>query len=553
VAGFRAFDSSVSPETGQVLMQGTHITLVTVAGDLRAEGLSSSVTVEPVSAATRTVTVTGENGGAEPIGLRLPVSNHTTADAWADSAINDSLPGKYVDNVEAEVEANGKQFVNITLQPEQTYTLRVAKVEVREKDDSSVTDDPEEKYLIPVTGDNSSVLANQSQTLTTEVRDRFNNPVSGVNVSFRVEDDDVGGKLHGSTFGPDSPGNTNTTVTDGEGRASKVFNPSAAGTAYVNSSFTNMGGLTLNNTNMTVSVLLSAKGAGGKQSPNAVTVVPPPGHVEEGGTITLKGGGSSDPDGSIATYQWAVQSGPGWLQSPRNDKKVTYEAPDDVDGNTTVSVALNLTDNQNLNGTDKAVFYVNDTDRSGSEGGAGQGAETNYYSSDKEAVTTAGGVWYNITDARYVQLSSPRFVPFTGDDKDLKKNERYFKLAFTLVDNTSDNNDHRYYFLIGSSSGLKYKASDQSWGNAKIYIYEQKDDGSTTKLVDGAQINSTIELQDWYDEDDPFDLLNSSSYDEDISSELSQIKGELDEPGDNDNPDEIVFTLVRGRARMIID
>jgi hypothetical protein len=271
VAAYRAFSGSISAETGQVLVQGNRITVVSVVGNVSTGGLTSSVVVEPVSAATRTVTVTGDGGGSQDINVSLPVAETTTASAWASSEVARSLRAN--ENV-LDVDPVEDQRVNVSLDGSQTYRLQLARVEVRQAGSSGGTADPGPRYVVPVTGDQSSMSAEQTLGVSTEVRDRFNNPVSGTNVSYSLFSDSTSDAnqtiydVYGFP-GEEGPAKEVGVVTDGEGRAATVFDPFRSsppanfsnGLAYVNATV-EKGPQTLETSNMTVNVFRVAGGAG---------------------------------------------------------------------------------------------------------------------------------------------------------------------------------------------------------------------------------------------------------------------------------------------------
>jgi hypothetical protein len=90
-----------------------------------------------------------------------------------------------------------------------TYNLRMAKVGV-----GSRANDPGAKYVTDVQGDETSIAEGGTQKLVFEVRDRFNNPVSGVDVDAEIE-------KHANP--PTDSLSTKTATTDGDGRASVVY------------------------------------------------------------------------------------------------------------------------------------------------------------------------------------------------------------------------------------------------------------------------------------------------------------------------------------------
>jgi hypothetical protein len=226
-------------------IEGNRITLVTIAGDLDIGGMSPTVVAQPVSAHTRTVVVEGE--GSENITLTVP--SQLSADTWEEEIVGDNA---HV----LDVSQHDDTSVNVTLDGSEAYELRLAKVELRRQSDSSSVASTNPKYVIGVAGDGESISQDQSTKLTAEVRDRYNNPKSGVDVEFST------------TNGTLSSG---TVTTDAEGRASVQFtpDPGTSGDVTVDATI-NGGNGDLNTTQFSISV--SSGGGGVNNNPNALQV-----------------------------------------------------------------------------------------------------------------------------------------------------------------------------------------------------------------------------------------------------------------------------------------
>lgn len=108
-------------------------------------------------------------------------------------------------------------------------------------------------------------------------------------------------------------------------------------------------------------------GSGGGGGGGAVTAdAGGPYSVDEGNgnSVTLDASGSSTSKGNLnggqAGYQWTILSGPGSLQQPTNQETVTYTPPNDVNGDTTVTVEVTVTNNKGTTDSDTATITVND-------------------------------------------------------------------------------------------------------------------------------------------------------------------------------------------------
>lgn len=227
-------EGSVAPLTDQSLVSGSRISLIAVDGELDVDARRVALSVDPVSASTKTVAVTASNtddpdgdgtdeidhdpdGDGDPE-LTLRVPTELSADAWETELIGEEP------NVEA-VEPAGDGAVRLRLRGVDAsgdpivYRLRLGQVEVRERDDDPVLTEPGPRYIVPTSGEGASITTEESVALTAEVRDRFNNPVPGAEVEFSVAPagDD-----------PDAAVGTLTPVSDRtaeEGRATTRYDP----------------------------------------------------------------------------------------------------------------------------------------------------------------------------------------------------------------------------------------------------------------------------------------------------------------------------------------
>lgn len=203
--------------TGQSFVSENRITLVTVAGNLSAARHATAVSVDPVSASARSVTVTGDGG---PFNVTLAVPGNATR--WNESTAAESIRAN--DRVVGTTPLDDRR-VNVTFDGSETYELRLARVEVRETDDEALVEEPTARYVVPADGNGTALSTEQSQRLAVEVRDGYDNPRSGVPVTFATDD------------GAFSGGATERTVrTTEDGRAAVSFSPDATGDVAVEAS-----------------------------------------------------------------------------------------------------------------------------------------------------------------------------------------------------------------------------------------------------------------------------------------------------------------------------
>lgn len=177
------------------VVDGTDVDLRLLAGEYdRASAGALPLEVRPNSAPGRAVSVTGT--GPELV-LSLP-TNRSVA-AW-DAAVGDEAAVE-------RVEADGDR-VDVVLDGSRTYTLRTSRIAL-----SSGAESPDPHYLVPVDGNATTVADGGAATAGFEVRDEYNNPVSGADVEI------------------DLPGSGSATVpTDADGQATITHQPSGSTT-----------------------------------------------------------------------------------------------------------------------------------------------------------------------------------------------------------------------------------------------------------------------------------------------------------------------------------
>ena len=168
---YNRFDGANRTLAGQRLVQGNRISLVALNGSLsKSRSGTASVDVRPVSVATRTVTVRNESSNVSVV-----VPTTLPADEW-EALLADEMGAGDRQRVLAVEDGPRENAVRVVLEPG-TYELRLAKVGVG-SDVSGV----EPHYVTDVRGDGTTVSEDSTQELFVEVRDRYNNPVSGVSV-----------------------------------------------------------------------------------------------------------------------------------------------------------------------------------------------------------------------------------------------------------------------------------------------------------------------------------------------------------------------------------
>mgnify|MGYP000144453400 CR=1 FL=1 len=182
------FEGSTIARSDQTLVDGSTISLVALNGSLQQSSSgAASVDVRPVSASSTTVTVTNRTDG-DPITLRT--ATRLPEQRWVELLADQraSEGGNVSDAADAvrtePLDVPGYRRLIVELVPG-TYELRMAKAGVGTR-----VGDTSAAYMTDVAADGSTVPEDGSVRLTVEVRDAYNNPVPGINVTGQTS---VGG------------------------------------------------------------------------------------------------------------------------------------------------------------------------------------------------------------------------------------------------------------------------------------------------------------------------------------------------------------------------
>ena len=223
----------------QRLVNGRTISLVTVDGNLSENGMgSASVTAEPVSASSNSITVEGDGA---PINITVPtrLGNDTWREALAEEIDKGNVVGMSHESGPGEY-----TLLTISLNESRTYDLQMAKVGLG----PGVDDEPSDPYVVDVAGDGETVSPDENQTLVAEVRDEYNNPVSGR---------DVNASVSGSAGGTVTP---TVGTTGSDGRVAFTYDPDSTGTATIEANISASGG---DRKRVEFEVQVSSSGGGG--------------------------------------------------------------------------------------------------------------------------------------------------------------------------------------------------------------------------------------------------------------------------------------------------
>jgi hypothetical protein len=286
--------------TGTPLVDGQRITLVTLTGNLSESGTTArDVTVEPVSAPQQVTSVTGDG----PVRIHLPT--RLDEEAWTELLAEEFVAegGHVYDNVSV-TPGTPYDTVTISLEGNASYDLRMGRVRI-----GSGTGQPGPHYITLDSPAQTSVPVGETERVTVEVRDRYNNPVSGVAVAAT----DVTGS---SPF-------SETATTDENGHATFQYTPSSPGSATIQATFGDAPG-TLETANVTVTA--TAPSGGGADDTGPVVTIQSLSNgttVTQGDNLNLNVTASDFGYGGLDIYAiewWSNRSNPGG--EPENGTKL---------------------------------------------------------------------------------------------------------------------------------------------------------------------------------------------------------------------------------------
>lgn len=274
-------------------ISGGRITLIAVDGELDVGGMRSSVVARPVSAHSRTVVVTGNDTEGENI--RLTVPSQLANETWEEEIVSGEIAAGDVLRVEP---GSNDASVDVVLNGSRTFELRLAKVELRRPTDSNRVDSTEPRYVIAAAGDGQSISVAQSTRVTVEVRDRYNNPKSGVTVYFSTAD---------GTLASDSA------TTNSEGRASVQFDPNTTGETTVTATMNGADG-GLNTTRFSIFAA---------NNPDAITINAVEGFQKKAGpdewSVSRVEIRDSDGDDDLERVEYEITDSAGTVRATRTD------------------------------------------------------------------------------------------------------------------------------------------------------------------------------------------------------------------------------------------
>lgn len=210
---YNQFEETTQLVDAAPFVDGRKISLVLLDGRFtRSQTLEGNLHLVPVSAPAEPVAVTNQT---RPLVIRLPtrLSNETWRSVLADEYVT---AGGHIVEQSYEPPASGSVgTLVLTFEPGVVYQLRMGAVGVN---DVPATPEPP-RYAVEVYGNQSSVYEGEEVRVSVEVRDRYNNPVSGAKVTVNASVLDSDSLTDSVTTEGESFDDPETTLTDEQGHA----------------------------------------------------------------------------------------------------------------------------------------------------------------------------------------------------------------------------------------------------------------------------------------------------------------------------------------------
>jgi hypothetical protein len=174
-------------ESDQSLVKGNRISLTTIAGNTTQTGYTStSYQVDPVSASKETITITSSNT-TNPLTITIP--SRLDASRWRTILQNQTDEnGGYITGI-TTAQTNPQHntnYIQLTFKTNENYQLSMSKLYIQPTNKQTPVFDQQPAYIDWKSNDSTAVISNTRRTIESTVRDKYNNPLSGVEVVARV-------------------------------------------------------------------------------------------------------------------------------------------------------------------------------------------------------------------------------------------------------------------------------------------------------------------------------------------------------------------------------
>ena len=169
------------PEGDQNLVEGNNITIGTLTSDVNINTIGTrTAQTYPVSAPSQVITIEADNPN-DPIELEVPT--RMDEDTW-DSLLESEIDDGNINDISVDPAAN---LLTINLQSNQIYTLKMSRIHITTREEATPIPSEDAQY-IAWDSDAISIREESRNLIQAQVRDRFNNPVVGVETEALATD-----------------------------------------------------------------------------------------------------------------------------------------------------------------------------------------------------------------------------------------------------------------------------------------------------------------------------------------------------------------------------
>lgn len=190
--------SSAIISTGKDILNKNNINLQALSGSFSlTQKHTEGFKVDPVSSSTNTITIQGNSsedsdGNITYQDIRIDIPTRLNEESWRGGIINMNNSNL----VKLEYNNNSiSNNVSLFLRGNNTYQLSLSKIHLTPVSNTNPHDKPEAAYISWSESDEVDIRENSLKTISAQVRDRFNNPVS--NVGVRASAFDSNGECYG--------------------------------------------------------------------------------------------------------------------------------------------------------------------------------------------------------------------------------------------------------------------------------------------------------------------------------------------------------------------
>ena len=183
--GYSANDEYVL-HAEQDLVHGRTLNLVALTGELEQSRVgASTVQTIPVSGDAQAITVK-QNASGNPVSVEIPT--RLPAEVWRTEILDSEMSATNADGYIDSISDCGTNCVEITMEEGEVYNLKLSRVHLTTREERSRVPVERAAYIAWKGNDRITIQENSTTEIEGQVRDRYNNPVSGIQTQAYAED-----------------------------------------------------------------------------------------------------------------------------------------------------------------------------------------------------------------------------------------------------------------------------------------------------------------------------------------------------------------------------